>query len=180
MLGLLGLEYETKSIDLIAEEQKSQEFLELNPLGQVPVLVDRQLVIRDSQAILVYLARCYGNEDWFPLEPEPMAKVVQWLSTAAHEIQDSLSAARRHHIFNLETDLGLAQQKAHRVLEFMNTLLEQHIWLALEHLTIADIACYPYVVLAPEGEITLEVYPHVLAWINRIKELPGYVSMPGL
>ncbi len=47
--------------------------LQLNPLGQVPVLTDGDTVVRDSQAILVYLARRYGGEEWLPLEAEAMS-----------------------------------------------------------------------------------------------------------
>ena len=46
--------------------------------------------------------------------------------------------------------------------------------------TVADISVFPYVALAPMGDIDLEPYPQVLAWIDRIKALPGFISMPGL
>ena len=92
MLSLLGLEYERVPIALNKGEHKTEEFLKLNPLGQVPVLRDGDVVIRDAQAILVYLARRYGSEDWLPGEAEPMSKVVQWLSVAANEIQHGVAA----------------------------------------------------------------------------------------
>lgn len=180
MLSLLGLEYKIMPVDLMSGQQKSPEFYELNPLGQVPVLTDGDLVLRDSQAILVYLARRYGNEDWLPVQAEPMSKVLQWLSTAANDIQNSLSTARLYYLFNLEVDLDLVQQRAHGVLQVIDELLAQQSWLELDHPTIADIACYPYVGLAPDGRISLEPYPHVIAWIDRIKKLPGYIGMPGL
>lgn len=180
MLSLLGLEYKIMPVDLMSGKQKSPEFYELNPLGQVPVLTDGNLVLRDSQAILVYLARRYGNEDWLPVQAEPMSKVLQWLSTAANDIQNSLSTARLYYLFNLEVDLDLVQQRAHGVLQVIDELLAQQSWLELDHPTIADIACYPYVGLAPDGRISLEPYPHVIAWIDRIKKLPGYIGMPGL
>lgn len=180
MLSLLELEYKIMPVDLMSGKQKSPEFYELNPLGQVPVLTDGDLVLRDSQAILVYLARRYGNEDWLPVQAEPMSKVLQWLSTAANDIQNSLSTARLYYLFNLEVDLDLVQQRAHGVLQVIDELLAQQSWLELDHPTIADIACYPYVGLAPDGRISLEPYPHVIAWIDRIKKLPGYIGMPGL
>lgn len=63
-------------------EHKSEPFLKLNPLGQVPVLIDGDVVIRDSQAILVDLARRYGGKNWLPTEAEAMSKIMQWLSMA--------------------------------------------------------------------------------------------------
>ena len=113
MLSLLGLEYELLPVKLQQGEHKSEPFLQLNPFGQVPVLVDGDVTIRDSQAILVYLARRYGGEDWLPLEAEAMSKVMQWLFTAANEIQHGVAAARKHFLLNEQLDVDLAQKKAH-------------------------------------------------------------------
>jgi glutathione S-transferase len=52
--------------------------------------------------------------------------------------------------------------------------------LAADRPTIADIACFPYVALAPEGEIPLDGHPAVRGWVDRIKALPGFVGMPGI
>lgn len=180
MLSLLGLEHEIVPIDIVGGEQKSPQFLKLNSRGQVPVLTDGDLVIPDSQAFLVYLARRYGGEDWLPVEAESMSKVVKWLSTAANEIQQGPCTARLHFVFNLKTDLELAQQRADAILKVMDEHLQQRNWLELDHPTIADVACYPYVGLVPEGGISLEAYPHVVAWIARIRGLTGYIGMPGL
>ncbi|PSB32292.1 glutathione S-transferase family protein [Chlorogloea sp. CCALA 695] len=180
MLSLLGLEHELVAVNLSAGEHKSSAFLTLNPLGQVPILIDGDVVIRDSQAILVYLARRYGGENWLPLEAAPMAKVGQWLSTAANEIQHSVAAARLHFIFNAKIDLELARSRAFKILQVMDEQLRKQDWLEGNRPTIADIACFPYIALAADGKIALEDYPHVIAWISRIKQLPGYVGMPGL
>jgi len=180
LLSLLGLEHKIIPVDVVKGEQKSPEFLKLNPFGQVPVLIDGDVVLRDSQAILVYLARGYGKESWLPLEAEPMGKVLQWLSTAANEIQNGLSAARRFFLLGTPIDLEAAQQQARHTLQVMNEHLSDRDWLESGHPTIADIACYPYVGLAADAKISLEVYPQVTAWIACIKHLPGYIGMPGL
>ena len=62
----------------------------------------------------------------------------------------------------------------------MEAHLAKHQWLALERPTIADVACMPYVALGHEGGVTLERHPAVLAWVNRVKALPGYISMPAI
>lgn len=180
MLSLLGLEHEIVPVDLIAGEQKSLELLKLNQLGQVPILTDEHAVIRDSQAILVYLARRYGGEDWLPIEADSMSKVMQWLFTAANEIQHGPCTARKHFLLNAKIDLDLAQQRTHQILQVMNEHLQERNWLECDRPTIADIACYPYVALAPEARVSLEAYPHVGGWIERIKQLPGYIGMPGM
>lgn len=180
MLSLLELYYQLITVDLIKGEQKSSQFLKLNPLGQVQVLVDGDVVIRDAQAILVYLARRYGSEDWLPMEAELMGKVMQWLSTAADEIQHSLAAARKYFLLNAKIDLESAQKRADEILQIMDEHLAQQQWLECDRPTIADIACFPYVGLAADGKISLEAYPDVIAWIKRIKQLPGYIGMSGL
>jgi glutathione S-transferase len=58
--------------------------------------------------------------------------------------------------------------------------LSQRQWLELDHPTIADIACFPYIALAGDGKISLDDYPNVVKWIDRIKQLPKYIGMPGL
>ena len=180
MLSLLGLEYERVPIALNKGEHKTEEFLKLNPLGQVPVLRDGDVVIRDAQAILVYLARGYGGEEWLPTEAEPMSKVVQWLSVAANEIQHGVAALRLHSLFKAKIDLEQAQNKAHQTLQILDKHLSERLWLECNRPTIADVACFPYVALAPDGKISLEPYPQVVGWIERIKQLPGYVDMSGV
>lgn len=180
MLSLLGLEHELVPVNLQQGEHKSPTYLKLNPLGQVPVLVDGDVVIRDAQAILVYLARRYGGEDWLPGAAEPMAKVMQWLSTTANEIQNGIAALRLHFLFNASIDLERSQQKAHQILQILNQHLQTRQWLECARPTIADVACFPYIALFSDAKITMEAYPNVVAWVNRVKQLPGYVGMPGL
>lgn len=180
MLSLLGLKHERILINLAGGEHKTPNFLKLNPLGQVPVLVDEDTVIRDSQAILVYLVRKCGREDWLPLEPESIAKIMQWLSFSANEINSSLFVARLHFRFGMDFDWATAQAKGKQVLEVMDSHLQGRDWLEIDRPTIADIACYPYVGLAPEGKVSLEPYPNIVNWIKRIKQLSNYEGMAGL
>lgn len=180
MLSLLRLKHELVSVDMNRGEHKSPQFLALNPLGQVPLLVDSEVVIRDSHAILVYLARRYGSEIWLPTEPEPMSKVMQWLSIATNEIQHSFAAARRYYRLNEYTDIELAQQKAHQILQILNQHLQAQRWLECARPTIADIACFPYIGLASDSRISLEACPYVMSWIERIKQLPSYIGMADL
>jgi glutathione S-transferase len=180
MLSILGLEYESISVNLKAGEQKTPDFLSINPFGQVPVLVDGDLVFRDSQAILVYLVQKYGAASWLPTEAESLGLVMQWLSTANLDIQRSLAAARVYHLMGRQLDIEVATAHAHTVLGVINQHLAQRQWLECDRPTLADIACFPYIALAADGKISLADYPHISAWIARMKQLPGYIGMPGL
>ncbi|WP_036477130.1 glutathione S-transferase family protein [Myxosarcina sp. GI1] len=179
-LSLLKIKYELIPVDFMAGEHKSPEFLQLNPWGQIPVLKDDSLVLRDSQAILVYLARKYGGETWLPSDAAEIAQVVQWLSTAANEIARGPNDARLNKKFGFNIDLQAAQQKTESILNIIEPHLDRHHWLALDRPTVADIACFPYIALAPEGDVMLDKYPAINRWCDRIKQLPGFITMPGI
>ena len=86
-------------VDFMAGEHKSAKFLAMNPLGELPILDDDGYILRDSQAILVYLASKYGGEAWLPKDPAHAAKVMQWLSTAANNVQHGPGDARLVDLF---------------------------------------------------------------------------------
>lgn len=180
-LELLSVEYEWIKVDLMKAEHKSPEYLALNSFGQVPLLIDHEVKLADAQAILVYLARKYGDEQWLPLDALPLAQVIRWLSTTAGEVRQGPENARLYHLFGTTSiNIERAEQKSDYILTQLNQHLSTGTWLEFEHPTIADIAVFPYVALARDGKIDLDAYPHVLAWIDRVKQLPGYISMAGL
>jgi glutathione S-transferase len=180
LLSFLKLEYERIPVSLKDGEQKSPGFLALNPMGQIPVLVDGDLCLRDSQAILVYLARRSGGEQWLPTEAVAMGQIMQWLFTAGHEIQVGPAAARVFHLFGRPLDINHANQRSHDVLRLLDGQLKGRDWLELDRPTIADVACFPYIALTKDAKIPLDLYVNVQAWIGRFKQIPGFVEMPGL
>lgn len=167
-------------VDFMGGEHKRSPLIDLNPLGEVPILDDAPVVLRDSQAILVYLASKYGDESWLPRDPAGMAEVMQWLSTAANEIQNGPGAARLVDKFGYAIDKADTVKRAGKILPAIEAHLAKHPWLALDRPTIADCAVMPYVALAPEGGIPLQPYPNIRAWIARIKALPGFIPMSGI
>jgi len=180
MLSLLGLDYRSVIVNGSERQQKSVDFLSMNPFGQVPVLTDDDVIVRDSQAILVYLARKYGNEQWLPNEATALAEVATWLSTAANEVSMGPNRLRLHYKFGRAINIEESRQTAINLLNILQERLAKHHWLATDHITIADIAVYPYIGLAPEGRLDVESYPAVTDWVSRIQALPGYVGMPGM
>lgn len=178
--ALAGIPLEIVAVDFLAGEHKRPPLIELNPWGELPILVDGEVVLRDSQAILVYLARRYAGDTWLPAEPAAMAAVVQWLSTAANEVQNGPCAARLVDKFGYALDKADTLRRAARILPLIDARLADHDWLALDRPTVADCAVFPYVALAPEGGVALDDFPHIRAWIARVRALPGFVPMPGL
>jgi glutathione S-transferase len=180
LLSLLGLKHELVPINLMKGEHREPRFLKLNPRGQVPTLDDGGTVVWDSMAILVYLARKYGGEQWLPLDAKAMSEVMQWLAVMENETLYGLGKARLMCKFKFPGDLQEAQLLGRKGLDVLEQRLAAHQWLAVDHLTIADIGCFPYVALASEGEIPLDAYPSVRSWIGRIRSLPGFIGMPGI
>ncbi|MCW5770549.1 MAG: glutathione S-transferase family protein [Rhodospirillaceae bacterium] len=173
MLALLGLEAER--IEMEPAGLSQPDFLALNPLGEVPVLADGATVLRDSHAILAYLARRYGAAHWLPDAAGDLARVLQWTSFAANEIQNGVRMARGICRFGRAGDLAEATAKARRALAHLDTRLSQRDWLETADPTIADVACYPYVCRAEEAGIDMAAYPALQRWFARIEALPGYV-----
>lgn len=180
LLSFLNVDCELVPIDVANREQKTPAYLRKNPLGEIPVLEDGDLVLRDSQAILIYLAKKYGNDNWLPNAADELALVMQWLSTACNEIARGPMDARAHYKFKLDNDIEQAHKNSKTILSIIDDHLDDREWLELNRVTIADIACFPYIALAHQGGITLNPYPNIKTWIKRIQALPNYISMPGL
>lgn len=186
MLKLLKLDYEIIPVGFYpAAEHRKPGFLSVNPLGQLPVLQDGALRLRDSQAILVYLAAKYDPDSrWYPSAPETMAKISMWLSFAGGELMHA-SAARLHDLIRYPGDIDRMRSAAHRAFQVLDdALVERELegkqWLVSDQSTIADIACFPCVALSHDGGISRDRYPAIDRWLNSVMTLPGFVGMPGI
>jgi len=166
-------------VDFMSGEHKESKLIQLNPWGEIPIFEDGDVVLRDAQAILVYLANKYGGEAWWPSEAHLQADVMQWLSVAANEIQHGPNTARLIKKFGLESDVALCLERSNTLLTLLDNHLSSHKWLAANRPTIADCAIYPYISVAHEGDVSIDKYTNIKAWMNRLKLLPGYMSMPG-
>lgn len=185
--SFLALDVEIRQINFYpGREHKAAWFTEtVNPLGQIPVIDDDGYVLRDAQAILVYLASRYdAQRSWYPDDPRVRGQIAAWLATA-DEITRTASAARLHDAMAYPFDIEDCRAGAHRIFGFAEDYLadaeiEGREWLCGTGPTIADIACFPYVALAPEGGISLDNYPALRRWIDRIRHLPGFIGMAGI
>ena len=188
LLALLAVPYARHPIDFHpGREHESAWFLSLNPLGRLPVLSDADYLLGDAQAILVYLASRYDPAGlWYPrTDPEMLGTVSAWLAFAA-DLTGTAAAARLHDGMFHELDIDASRAGAHRLLR----VLDEHLWFSERsatgwicdrvHPTIADIAVFPHVQLSEEGGISRRDYPAVRRWTDRIKLLPGFVTMPGI
>jgi len=179
LLAMLELPY--AFVEASAEVRSSAEFLRLNPLGQIPVLTDGDLVLCDSNAIMVYLVKRYApSSHWLPADAVEAAQVQRWLSIAAGEVKYGPAAARFALQWGRVEDAIPASKIADRLLRFVEAHLGERQFLALEYASLADLACYSYIAHAPEGGISLALFPQVRAWLARLEALPRFKPMPDL
>ena len=176
-LSLIRQPFETVDVDLLAGAHKQPAFLALNPFGQVPVIEDGDTVVSDSNAILIYLARTYAEENWLPRDAATAAAVQRWLSVAAGEINAGPGAARLVTVFGAGLDHERAKAIATALFEVMEAHLDDRTFLVGDDPTIADVAGYSYIAHAPEGGVSLQPYPNIRAWLNQVESLPGFVPM---
>lgn len=187
LLAWLGLDYERLAVDFYpGREHKSAAFLEhVNPLGQIPVIDDDGFLLRDAQAILVYLASRYDtSRRWYPDDAQQRGQITAWLATA-DDITRTASAARLHDALGYPFDIAACRSGARAVFRLLDDHLAERAsagqpWLVGPHPTIADLACFPYTALAQEGGISLDEFPALRRWIWDIRHLPGFVGMSGI
>ncbi|HUA25005.1 MAG TPA: glutathione S-transferase [Steroidobacteraceae bacterium] len=188
LIEFLGLAVERIPVEFYpAQEHKTAWFLAINPLGQLPVIDDDGLILRDAQAILVYLASKYDDLGrWYPRDSaELLGDIQMWLSFAA-DLNGTVALARLHDSFFHDCDVAHCRAAAHRLFR----LIDQHLWFAEQigqdwlcsptHPTIADIACFPYIMLSEEGGVSRLPYPAIRRWTDRVKRIPRFTLMPGI
>ncbi|MFK7997542.1 MAG: glutathione S-transferase family protein [Granulosicoccus sp.] len=188
LLNILRADYQKIPVEFYpAAEHKHDEFLAINPLGQLPVLHDDSLCIRDSHAILVYVASEYDKSGmWYPTHSAAaVAQVTQWMCFA-DALTATASAARLVNGFFYDLDADTCREKAHALFR----ILDEHLWynerdkrhwiVEGTHPTIADIACFAYTMLSEEGGISRMDYPAIRRWSDRVKRIPGFIVMPGI
>jgi glutathione S-transferase len=180
-LTLLDLPFDRIHVDLPTRAQKQPAFLEKNVFGQVPVIEDGDITLAESTAIMLYLGERYDQDGRFwPRTPEGKAAVQRWLSVASGPLTFGNGVARRIRSFGAKLDYDGACAIATQLLTTLEGELTKRTHLVGSTATVADLTLYAYVARSPEGDIPLEPYPAVRAWLARIEALPGFVPMPAV
>lgn len=185
LAALLGIPLELRAVDFHpGGEHRKPELLALNPAGSIPILEDGELRLTESAAMLVYLASL-TSPDWLGRDTAAeAARTEQWLSFA-QRLTASLGGARLCEMLLRPGDLAALQAAGIAALrELEAALFAQRLrgenFLVASRPTIADIACFPYVALAPDGSVSLDPYPSIRLWLRAIRALPGFIEMPGI
>jgi len=162
-----------------AAARQSAAFAAINPMRQIPVYVEGDVRLRDSQAILAYLAARHRPGAWDGHSPQERGEITLWLSHAANEIANGPAMLRLARQFGAVIAEDQAQAVTTRFLPVIEAHLAAHRWLVGDRLTIADLAAAPYLALMAEAGIDLADWPAIGEWTDRIAALPGFPAMPG-
>ena len=178
-LTLLDLPFDIAPVDLGKGAHRTPDYLAMNAFGQVPVIQDGDVTLADSNAILVYLNERYASDParWMPRDALDAARVQRWFSVSAGPLFMGPAAARIEHLYGRTASEAMVKA-SHALLAVMDAHLQREPFLVGDAATLADIANYSYVAHAPEGNVSLDAYPNVRAWVARIEALPGFLPMP--
>lgn len=183
MAALVGEKLDLQAVDFHpGREHKSPAFRDLNPAGTLPVLVDGDLLLTESTAMLVYLATKAGG--WMGSGAVQAAQVQGWLALSAR-LGASLGMARLHDMLHYPADIAAVRSAGVDCLRELESHLTEarfagRIFLVGDGPTIADIACFPNVALAPDGGVALHDYPSIRLWMRAIRSLERFIEMPGI
>lgn len=180
ILRRIGLPFRRVDVAQSRGEPRHREFLRLNPIGKVPViLLENGDVLSESGAILYYFAK--GTELW-PKDCRSQAEVLRWMFFEQYSHEPTLAVIRylRRFVDDPQNHTDQVQQlepKARRALAVIESQLSTHEWIASDRCTIADYALYPYSRMANESSFNLAEFPSIEKWLERVESEPGFIAI---
>lgn len=172
----LKLPYEVKVINLMAQEQKQPDYLQINPNGRIPTIVDRDnddFAVFESGAILVYLAEKTGR--LMPTDAKGRSLVMQWLMFQMGGIGPMMGQANvfyRYFPEKLQPAIDRYQNEGRRLFEVLDNRLADNEWLAGDY-SIADIANWCWVRTYKWSGISIEGLDHLKRWLDTMRARPA-------
>jgi len=178
VLAHLGVPCEIVEVDILKGSSRTPHFLKINPNGRTPVLDDDGFILAESNAILAYLAR---GTKYLPDERKAFGLVFQWLFFEQYSHEPFIATSRfwlQHKPDSPERAAMLAAKRdgGWAALNVMEDHLAKNNFFVGGY-SIADIALFAYTHVSNEGGFPLDDFPTIRAWIERVKEQPGYIPM---
>lgn len=172
--------YNWQEVDILAGETRTPGFLARNPNGKIPLLeLPDGRCLAESNAILCFLAE--GSE-LFRGDPFDRAAILSWLFFEQYSHEPFIATSRFIIQYlgrppERKADLEQKKPGGEKALGIMESALTDSPWLAGESFSIADIALFAYTHVAEEGDFSLEPFPAIRRWIERVTARPNFVSM---
>jgi glutathione S-transferase len=177
LLKQLALPHEAVRLDIAGGAVRTPEYREVNPFGRVPFIVDDGFRLGESNAILLYLAR---GSKLLPADARAQAQAQQWMFFEQNQVELSIGLPRVWRKFGIEQPEALYEHYRPRALSALKVLdrhLAQHVWFAGDAYSVADIAMFAYTHLAPEAGHDLAQLRAVSAWLDRVRQQPGWFPL---
>lgn len=178
-LDLIGAGYDDELLSYFGGDHKKPEFRAVNPNAELPALVDGDLVLWESNAILVYGAEKAGNRTAYPADAKIRADIARWLLWECSKWFDACYVYLVQNVVNpiLDSTPDQAVLDAHEpafrnLASILEAALEGREWLCADNPTIADIAVAAPMHLHAVQKLPLDDYPNIRGWIARVEGLP--------
>ena len=177
MLQELGVDFESVTVNLRTGEHRRPEFLKINPAGKVPVLVDDDLVLTESVAIVLYLAEKYPHKGLVPTDIRQRAQVNRWLLFTVTELEQPLWRISRHTALyperlRLPAEVSLARQDFTDMVVVMEDQMQGCEFIVGNTVTVADFVCAYTLDWANEVRL-LDGCPQLLQYLERMYARPN-------
>jgi glutathione S-transferase len=181
----IGLDCEMVPVDLTKSEQKSSEFLAINPFGRVPALVDGDLKLWESHAIIAYIGDKTGKK--WPTTAAGRAEALKWLfylsthiSPPATELAFNRIAIRLRGGTGDEAAIARGEKALPDVLGILEAQLAKTKWMMGDDFSLVDCAYGPVLNVVEKAGFSFDAYPKVKAYLNAIRERPAWKETPKL
>ncbi len=183
VINHLGIDVDFEYLDFLAGDLKKPEFLALNPNAMVPVLVDGDLRLTESNAIMQYLADDADNT-LFPKDPKLRADVVRWQCWELAHYNKALGVASfelviKPNFFNQDANQALVdwgRSELQRFAPVLDSALQGREWLVGNTLTLADYSVAHTEMFADAVGFDWNPYANILAWYERMRAIPHWAS----
>ncbi|MGH8282197.1 MAG: glutathione S-transferase family protein [Gammaproteobacteria bacterium] len=178
--ALLDIPLDLHNVELPKGEQRRPEYLAINPMGKVPVLVDGEFVLPESAAIMIYLAESKPGKTLYPAERHASAEVNRWLFWAANHWAPAIGALAfekvlKPRFFHGEPDVAQIKRQEDLIQGFAKVLdgqLTKRQWVAGNTLTLADVAIAA--AFTSPVQLPISSWPHIASWLERVRALPAW------
>jgi len=172
----LGIPYDAHAVNLLAGDQRTPEYLAINPNGRIPAIVDRDeadFPVFESGAIMIYLAEKAGR--LLPSDRKGRSTVIQWLMFQMGGIGPMMGQANvfyRYFPEKIPAAIDRYQNESRRLFEVLDGRLADHEWLAGD-LSIADLANWCWVRTHRWSGASVEGLDHLQRWLDAINARPA-------
>lgn len=179
LLTQLGIPFERIEMDILQGQTRTPEFLAKNPNGRIPVLeIEPGVYLAESNAILFYLGR---DTELFPTDALEQATVMQWLFFEQYSHEPYIATSRfwlTHGMADqYRKELQQKVEPGYAALRVLEARLAEHPFLVGDRYSLADIALYAYTHVAHEGGFSLEDFPGIRTWIERVQAQPRHIPI---